>query len=282
MPTPRPIDVRHLGQERVICCWQVDGALIDPGPASALDALVEGIEGGEPKRLLLTHVHLDHAGAAGVLVRRWPHLEVWVHERGAPHLLDPSKLVASAARLYHDDMERLWGEVLPVPEENLRVLRGGEQMEGFEVAYAPGHAWHHVAFRHPHSGFAFTGDVTGVRLPPVGHVLPPTPPPDIDVEAWHRSLDAVAAWRPTALGLTHFGAWEDVDAHLEAMHEALDRWAARARELDADAYAEAIRAEMRAHADDESTVDSYLQAMPPDQQQLGLERYWRKRAERAG
>ncbi|MDQ3409420.1 MAG: MBL fold metallo-hydrolase, partial [Actinomycetota bacterium] len=232
-----------------------------------------------PARLLLTHIHLDHAGAAGALVRRWPDLEVCVHERGAPHLVDPTKLLASAQQLYGDDMERLWGEVAPVPEGNLRVLKGGEELDGYEVAYTPGHAWHHVAYRHAASGWAFTGDVTGVRIPPPGHVLPPTPPPDIDLEAWHRSLDAVAAWQPAALCLTHFGAWTDVADHLARMHEALDRWGARARDLDVDAYAGAVVAEMREHG--EGTVDSYLQAMPPDQQQLGLARYWHKRAERS-
>ena len=279
MVQPRPIDVHHLGREKVICCWQVGDVLVDPGPASSVEALLEALGDERPARLLLTHIHLDHAGATGVLVRRWPDLEVCVHERGVPHLLDPTKLLASAQRLYGGDMERLWGEVAPVPEANLRVLKGGESLDGFEVAYAPGHAWHHVAYRHEASGWAFTGDVTGVRIAPSGHLLPPTPPPDIDLEAWHRSLDAVAAWEPAALGLTHFGAWSDVTAHLAGMHEALDRWAARARDLDADAYAEAVVAEMREHGADK--VDSYLQAMPPDQQQLGLDRYWRKRAEQA-
>jgi glyoxylase-like metal-dependent hydrolase (beta-lactamase superfamily II) len=279
MDEPRPIDVHHLGREKVICAWQVGDALIDPGPASSVETLLEALGAERPARLLLTHIHLDHASAAGVLVRRWPDLEVCVHERGAPHLVDPTKLLASAERLYGDDMERLWGEVAPVPERNLRVLQGGEELDGFEVAYTPGHAWHHVAYRHEASGWAFTGDVTGVRIAPPGHLLPPTPPPDIDLEAWHRSLDAVASWEPAALCLTHFGAWTDVADHLAGMHEALDRWGARARALDADAYAVAVVDEMREHGAD--VLDSYLQAMPPDQQQLGLARYWRKRAERA-
>jgi len=279
MDQPRPIDVHHVGHEKVICCWQVGDALVDPGPASSVGTLLEALGEERPARLLLTHIHLDHAGAAGVLVRRWPDLEVCVHERGAPHVVDPTKLLASARQLYGDDMERLWGEVAPVPQRNLRVLKGGEELDGFEVAYTPGHAWHHVAYRHAASGWAFTGDVAGVRIPPPGHLLPPTPPPDIDLEAWHRSLDAVAAWQPAALCLTHFGAWTDVADHLACMHEALDRWGARARDLDAEAYAGALVAEMREHG--EGTVDSYLQAMPPDQQQLGLARYWRKRAEQA-
>lgn len=277
MDQPRPIDVHHVGQEKVICCWQVGDALIDPGPASSVGTLLDALGDERPARLLLTHIHLDHASAAGALVRRWPDLEVCVHERGAPHVIDPTKLLASAKQLYGDDMARLFGEVEPVPEGNLRVLSGGESLEGFEVAYTPGHAWHHVAYRHGASGWAFTGDVAGVRIPPPGLLLPPTPPPDIDLEAWHRSLDAVAAWEPAALCLTHFGAWTDVADHLAGMHEALDRWGARARDLDVDAYAEAVVAEMVEHGAD--TLDSYVQAMPPLQQQLGLARYWRKRAE---
>lgn len=277
MDQPRPIDVHHVGQEKVICCWQVGDALIDPGPASSVGTLLDALGDERPARLLLTHIHLDHASAAGALVRRWPDLEVCVHERGAPHVTDPTKLLASAKQLYGDDMARLFGEVEPVPEGNLRVLSGGESLEGFEVAYTPGHAWHHVAYRHGASGWAFTGDVAGVRIPPPGLLLPPTPPPDIDLEAWHRSLDAVAAWEPAALCLTHFGAWTDVADHLAGMHEVLDRWGARARDLDVDGYAEAVVAEMVEHGAD--TLDSYVQAMPPLQQQLGLARYWRKRAE---
>ncbi len=280
MDEPRPIDVRFMGREKVICCWQVGDALIDPGPASALDALLAGLGDRRPARLLLTHVHLDHAGAAGVLVRRWPTLEVCVHERGAPHMLDPSKLLESARQLYGDEMDRLWGEVAPVPEGNLRVLRGGESLEGFDVAYTPGHAWHHVSYRHEDSGWAFTGDTTGVRIPPSGHLLPPTPPPDIDLEAWHRSLDAVAAWSPAAVALTHFGAYEDVAGHLAGMREALDRWGALARDLDQDAYARALEDDIRRHTS-EADGASFLLAMPPDQQQLGLARYWRKRTEKA-
>src|SRR5688500_12902919 len=150
----RLIDVEHLGTPRVIGSWEVDGALIDPGPTSSLATLIERLE-DEPRALLLTHIHLDHAGAAGTMVRRWPELEVYVHERGAPHLADPSRLLASAGRLYGDEMERLWGEVAPIPEANLRPLAGGEQVLGFEVAYTPGHASHHVSYLHRPSGRAF-------------------------------------------------------------------------------------------------------------------------------
>jgi len=162
----RAIDVMHLGRERVICAHEIDGLVIDPGPASCLDALLAGLGDTTPRALLLTHVHLDHAGASGVLVRRFPELVVYVHELGAPHLVDPSKLVASASRLYGDDMERMWGEVAPVPEANVRALSGGEVAAGFRVEYTPGHASHHVCYLHEETGEAYVGDMAGVRIPP--------------------------------------------------------------------------------------------------------------------
>ena len=158
-----------------------------------------------PQRILLTHIHFDHAGATGALVRRWPDVEVWVHERGAPHLIDPSRLTASATRLYGDDMKRLWGEVIAVPEANLRVLTGGETIGPWRVEYTPGHASHHVSYLHEPTGTAFVGDVGGVRVEG-GPTIPPTPPPDIDIELWHESLDTVAAWDPARLAITHFGS----------------------------------------------------------------------------
>ena len=145
----RAIDVRHMGREQVICCWEVDGVLIDPGPQSTEQTLLEAIGGERPRALLLTHIHFDHAGAAGSLVRRWPELEVYVHERGAPHLIDPERLVNSAARLYGGEqgLERLWGEVVGVPQENVHALTGGETIEGsIRVEGTPGHASHHVAY----------------------------------------------------------------------------------------------------------------------------------------
>src|ERR687893_425619 len=147
----RAIDTRHMGQEKVICCWEVDGVLVDPGPQSTEETLLEALGGEQPRALLLTHIHFDHAGATGALVRRWPDLEVYVHERGAPHLIDPSKLLASAERLYGDKLEYLWGEILPVPKENVRVLGGGESVLGMRVAYTPGHASHHVCYLHEDS-----------------------------------------------------------------------------------------------------------------------------------
>ena len=274
----QPIDVRHLGRERVICCWRVGDVLVDPGPESSLRTLVEALGGEPPRALLLTHIHLDHAGAAGAIVRRWPEVTVYVHQVGAPHLVDPAKLLASARRLYGDDMERLWGEVAPVPEGNLRALAGGETVEGFRVAYTPGHASHHVSYLHEDSGRAFVGDVVGVQVERGGPVLTPTPPPDIDVEAWNRSLSLVAEWEPASLGITHFGAIERPFEHLAIVRDRLAAWATLARELDGSAFEAHIRQEIAANTDPD-TAAAYLQACPPEQQWPGLERYWRRRSE---
>ena len=274
----QPIDVRHLGRERVICCWRVGDVLVDPGPESSLRTLVEALGGEPPRALLLTHIHLDHAGAAGAIVRRWPEVTVYVHQVGAPHLVDPAKLLASARRLYGDDMERLWGEVAPVPEGNLRALAGGETVEGFRVAYTPGHASHHVSYLHEDSGRAFVGDVAGVQVERGGPVLTPTPPPDVDVEAWNRSLSLVAEWEPASLGITHFGAIERPFEHLAIVRDRLAAWATLARELDGPTFEAHIRQEIAANTDPD-TAAAYLQACPPEQQWPGLERYWRRRSE---
>jgi glyoxylase-like metal-dependent hydrolase (beta-lactamase superfamily II) len=268
----------HLGRDRVICAFEVDDVIVDPGPASSVDTLLAALD-TEPRALLLTHIHLDHAGAAGVLARAFPQLMIYVHERGAPHLIDPSRLLDSATRLYGDDMERLWGEVAPVPAERVVALAGNETIEGFRVAYTPGHASHHVCYLHEATGHAYVGDVAGVRLPPHEYTLPPTPPPDIDVELWQHSLDIVGAWTPTALCITHFGQFDDVPEHLDRVRAALAERAERARRLDPDEFAEWSEAETRSAVDAE-TAESVVQAAPPDSLGVGLRRYWEKREER--
>jgi glyoxylase-like metal-dependent hydrolase (beta-lactamase superfamily II) len=273
----RAIDVLHLGRDRVICAFEVEGLIVDPGPASCVDTLLHRLGPVEPRALLLTHVHLDHAGAAGVLCRRYPDLTVYVHERGARHLVDPTKLVESAGRVWGDDMWELWGEVAPVPEERLRVLEGGETVEGFRVAYTPGHASHHVAYLHDDSGDAYVGDVAGVRLPPYEHTIAPTPPPDIDVEAWLDSLHTVASWNPQSLCLTHFGPVTDVADQLHRVRHALNESADSAR-LDGEEGFIAKLESSLAEATDPATVEAFEQAAPPDQLYQGLSRYWRKKA----
>ncbi len=276
----RAIDVMQLGLDRVIGAWEVDGAVVDPGPESRLETLLEGLGGEAPRALLLTHVHLDHAGASGALVRRFPGLEVYVHERGAPHMADPSRLLASARQLYGEDMERLWGETVPVPEENLRVLSGGEELHGLRVAYTPGHADHHVCYLHEETGEAFVGDVCGVRIPPAETTVAPTPPPEVDVEAWSASLDLVAGWRPEALCLTHFGRVDAVEVHLVRVREGLVSRSELARAHGREAFLAGVEEEVDA-TDDPEVAERLRLAAPPDQMWLGLERYWRKRVERA-
>jgi glyoxylase-like metal-dependent hydrolase (beta-lactamase superfamily II) len=263
----------HMGREHVICCWEVDGLLIDPGPQSCEDTLLAALGDERPKALLLTHIHFDHAGAAGALVRRWPDLPVYVHERGAPHLANPEKLVASAARLYggEEGLARLWGEVVPVPEDNLKILTGGETVEGFRVEYTPGHASHHVCYFHEASGMAFVGDMAGVRVPPEPFTLAPTPPPDIDLEAWERSIETIAAWEPEALGLTHWGQADEPPEQLERAREALHEQARMADGNDVDGFVEAYEARVHQQAGD--AAEAILQAAPPDQLYLGLDRW---------
>jgi glyoxylase-like metal-dependent hydrolase (beta-lactamase superfamily II) len=268
----RLIDVEHLGRQRVIGCWEIDGVLIDPGPTSSMGTLIEALDGAEPRGLLLTHIHLDHAGAAGSLVRRWPELPVYVHERGARHLADPTKLLASAKRLYGDQMERLWGEVAAVPAENLHPLSGGEEVLGFRVAYTPGHASHHVSYLHPPSGRAFVGDTAAVRIPPSEFVMPPTPPPDIDLDQWEDSIDRILDWEPSSLGLTHFAGIDEPEAHLELVRERLRQQAELAQKLSAERFEQRIREQVSANADPE-TAKALIQAVPPEQQWLGLDRY---------
>jgi glyoxylase-like metal-dependent hydrolase (beta-lactamase superfamily II) len=174
-------------------------------------------------------------------------------------------------------MERLWGEVVPVPEANIRALAGGEEVLGFHVSYTPGHASHHVSFFHAESGRAFVGDTACVRIPPSDFVLPPTPPPDIDLELWLESLATIEAWEPSSLGLTHFGAIEDVPAHLATVRRRLAEQAERARTMDAEEFERALRADVQR----ESGGEEMLQAVPPEQQWAGLHRYWEKREEKA-
>ena len=228
------VDLLFLGRPHAVATAVVRApgtlALIDPGPSTCLESLdlglqQQGLRLSEVTQILLTHIHLDHAGATGTIVRRYPHVNVFVHERGAAHMADPGKLMASAARLYGDRMDRLWGEFAAVPAKNLTVLAGGERIDAggrsFEVAYTPGHASHHVSYYDRSSGVAFVGDTAGVCIDG-GYVLPPTPPPDIDLEAWKGSVARIEAWSPQTLFLTHFGPVQGAAPHLQALMENLE------------------------------------------------------------
>jgi glyoxylase-like metal-dependent hydrolase (beta-lactamase superfamily II) len=270
----------HLGRPHVIGCWEVGGVLVDPGPESSVSNVLEALGDERPRALLLTHIHLDHAAATGALVRRWPDLEVYVHERGAPHLIDPSKLLASAGRLYGDQMERLWGEIVPVPEGNVHPLAGGEQVLGMRVAYTPGHASHHVCYLHEESGTAFVGDVAAVSLPGTDLIVPPTPPPDVDIETWEDSIGIVESWAPERLALTHFGAIDDPAPHLAKVRERLREEAQLARELSEQDYEQRHRNLVAEHAETTESAEELIQCVPPEYQWRGLDRYWSKREER--
>jgi glyoxylase-like metal-dependent hydrolase (beta-lactamase superfamily II) len=275
----RVIDVEHLGRPHVIGCWEVEGMLVDPGPESSLPTLLEKLGGERPEAVLLTHIHLDHAAATGALVARWPDLPVYVHERGAPHLIDPRRLLASAERLYGERLEYLWGKILPVPEANVTTLSGGEVVRGMRVAYTPGHASHHVCYLHEESGTAFVGDVAACRLPGTSLVIPPTPPPDIDVELWEESIATVEAWAPQRLALTHFGPVDEPVAHLAEARRRLREEAELARGMDEETYETDLRRRIAAALDPEIREEMF-QAVPTAYQWSGLDRYWRKKAER--
>ncbi len=276
---PDPLDLRHLGHERVIGSYLLeteDGlALQDCGPTTCVPELKarlaeRGLELPDVRHLLLSHIHLDHAGAAGVLVREHPGLQVHVSEIGAPHLVDPSRLERSARRLYGDDFDRLWGELAPVPSENVHVV--GDQTLGLATFPSPGHASHHVCYLDP-EGTLYAGDAAGVRIRPAEFVLPPTPPPDVDLAAWALTLDEVERRGPQRLALIHFGVFADVERHLEELRRRLHGWAERVR-------AGASEEQFAAMAADDLAADqaAYEQAMPFWQSYAGLERYWEKRA----
>jgi glyoxylase-like metal-dependent hydrolase (beta-lactamase superfamily II) len=292
------VDLNFLDRPKVIATGVIASAagiaLVDPGPGSCLATLEEqlqaqGVRLGDVTHLLLTHIHLDHAGATGTIVKRHPHVQVVVHERGATHMIDPQKLLDSATRLYGADMDRLWGEFLAVPERNVRGVRGGERIEAagrtFDVAYTPGHALHHVSFYDASSGIAFVGDTAGVCIDG-GYIVPPTPPPDIDLEAWSESARRIEAWRPKTLFLTHFGPSAlPPAAHMQTLLDHLQTTARFARETlsqpgtDDDrrrTFAELLKRELRREMN-EAQMASYGVAAPFEMLWDGLARYWRKR-----
>jgi glyoxylase-like metal-dependent hydrolase (beta-lactamase superfamily II) len=293
------IDAMHLGRPHVIASYLLAGpepALVDPGPASTLPALEAGLAAhglglGDIRSILLTHIHLDHAGATGLILASNPQVRVYVHTRGAPHLLDPSRLLGSATQLYGDLMGTLWGDVRPVPAEAITTLAGGETLRlggrTLRAFDAPGHAKHHLVYLDAGSGAAFVGDNGGVRLPGLRFARPATPPPDIDLEAWARTLDLIGGLGPRWLMLTHFGAFGDVEHHLGDYRARLAAWGDQVRlGLEGGAPEQEQVAALEQLAEQEAAGVS-----PAEQEALrqqtgalalswrGIARYWRKRAE---
>jgi glyoxylase-like metal-dependent hydrolase (beta-lactamase superfamily II) len=292
------IDLEFLGRPHAIASaiiqCEAGVAVVDPGPTTCLPALElglqqQGVRWPDVRQILLTHIHLDHAGATGTIVREHPQIRVFVHDRGAPHMIDPQKLIDSASRLYGADMDRLWGEIAPVPAANLAILAGDERIEAggrsFDVAYTPGHASHHVSYFDRSSGIAFVGDTAGVCIDG-GYVLPPTPPPDIDVEKWRGSLDKIEAWAHDTIFLTHFGPIGNVRPHLETLWQNLGEMAKWVRhtldepgsdEERSRTFAERLRHDMRRQMNDVQ-IAAYPVAAPFELLWLGLARYWRKKS----
>jgi glyoxylase-like metal-dependent hydrolase (beta-lactamase superfamily II) len=273
--TNDPIDLYHQGAPRVIGSYLLeteDGpALHDCGPATCVDALQaglrdRGLELTDIRHLLLSHIHLDHAGAAGVLVRAHPALQVHVSAIGAPHLVDPSRLEASARRLYGDVFDTLWGELAPVPEQNIHVV--GDSVLGFECFPSPGHASHHVVYLGA-NGTAYCGDAAGVRIQPHEYVLPPTPPPEFDLDAWLSTIDELERRDPQELALIHFGVARNPSEHLEQLRRRLEQWTSVVA-------GGATQEEFEAAAAAESS-EEYDIAMPLWQSYAGLKRWAEKR-----
>ena len=294
------LDTNWVGRPRSIAAalLESDGhrVIIDPGPESTLGTLRErlharGISVAQLNAILLTHIHLDHAGASGSLVRENPQIAVYVHDLGAPHMIDPSRLLASAQRLWPDTLHQLFGDTLPVPKENLRILQGGEKLtlgtRKVEVEYTPGHASHHVSYFDGSEGIAFVGDTTGIRIDNGPYILPATPPPDISLEIWEKSFATILARRPSRLFLTHFGFAGNPAEHIEEFRRRLHHWAQLAAEVlrSASSEAEAKNAFVaRAQGEMQEQLgakeaDHHAFTAGLDLSFLGLARYLRKRAE---
>jgi len=292
------VDLNHLGRSSVIGAAVLeldDGvAIVDPGPSSTAPVLRAGLAGSgiqvsDVRWLLVTHVHLDHAGACGSLVRENPAIRVVVHERGARHMADPSRLVASARRVFGERMDELWGPFLPVPGGNLHIVSDGDpislgnQGRRLEVAYTPGHAKHHVSYFDAETRIAFVGDAAGARIRDAETILPATPPPDFDPDLIQASVERILEWQPERLFLTHFGLATDVNGHAARHAKKLSDWSQQVRqslqETDSDQvlagrFSEWVRADLRDSMDEESVL-AYEQGAATDLSWSGLARYWR-------
>jgi len=270
------LDLHFLGEEQLFCTYLLeleDGlALVDPGPQTTLATLESGLDElgvtvAELRHLLITHIHFDHSGACGALVAANPRLRVHVSERGAPHLASPERLERSARRLYGDMFDVLWGTVQPVPAENIEVA--GDRAAGLDCFAAPGHAVHHVCFM-TGEGTLFAGDTLGVRWPPSQYVLPATPPPDVDLEAWHASLDEIERREPDTLALPHFGLVAEPEEHVRVFRLRLMLWAEIVRRgANVHEFVDEVSLDIDAETAKFSELTDLLR-----HSYLGLKRYW--------
>ena len=274
---PEPIDLMHMGNERTIASYLLDTddgpALFDCGPTTTIDALEAGLDRQglrltDIRHLLLSHIHLDHAGAAGVLVRAHPGLQVHVSAIGAPHLVEPERLERSARRLYGDTFDTLWGELAPVPQANVHVV--GERVLGLDCFPTPGHATHHVSYLDG-DGTLYAGDVAGVRIQPGRFVMPPTPPPEFDLDTWQQSLDEIGQRDPERLALIHWGVADDVQRHLADLRLELYDWADTIRGgAELQEFVDYVKLELSDAGEDTGQYDL---AMPLWQSYQGLKRW---------
>jgi len=292
------IDLHFQGEPQVIAAYLVRGRtgamLIETGPGSTIDALVAGIQAAgmavtDLTAVYVTHIHLDHAGAAGLLAAMNPRLTVHAHPFGVPHIVDPSKLIASAARIYGDQMERLWGSWAPIDPDRVKPIEHGERIDlGGRVLTAwhtPGHARHHVAFLEDHNGDLYTGDVAGINIPGADYVLAPTPPPEFDPESWLQSIALMRSLQPLRLLPTHYGPAPDPGRRLAALEESIHRFVEIAETSFAagenqEQLTDRLHAELAAKAPSD-LVDHLELASPSYMAAMGLTRYLTKRAEKA-
>jgi glyoxylase-like metal-dependent hydrolase (beta-lactamase superfamily II) len=297
-----PIDLQWTGRPRSIAAALLrDGnfaALLDPGPSSTLPRLREqvtqqGLAVPDLRAIFLTHIHLDHAGACGSLVKENPELRIFVHSKGAPHLIDPAKLLESSGRLFGADRDRLFGDFLPVPENNVHTLEGGEVIatgsRELQVHYSPGHASHHVTYFEPQDTVAFVGDTAGICVEGDGFVLPAMPPPDVSMELWDASLDMIHGLNAGKLFLTHFGFSQRPQQHIDTFRQRLHWWNETAQELVSkklDAamatkiFSDRVTEEAARHLPTEE-LEHYLFNGSLPLSWLGLERYHRKKSSAA-
>jgi len=289
------IDLGFLGIPKTIAAYVLehpDGpVLIETGPYSTFPALEKGLQQLDTapedlQAVLLTHIHLDHAGSAWAFAQKG--VPVYVHPKGGRHLAQPEKLLASAKRIYEDMMDQLWGTMEPIPADQLHTVEdGAEVLPGIRAIYSPGHAVHHIAWQW--EDVIFTGDVAGVRIGK-GIVVPPCPPPDIHVEDWQTSIQALRDAAPKSLYLTHYGEITDVETHLDALEKRLLDWAnwMKPRYEAGDPVTEIapdfekyVRKELADHGLDQEGLRQYDAANPPWMSVAGLLRYWKKRSERS-
>jgi glyoxylase-like metal-dependent hydrolase (beta-lactamase superfamily II) len=293
------IDLQFGGMEDVIAAYVIGEGdrrlLYETGPTTTIPPLRAGLESAgidfsQIEAIAVSHIHLDHSGGAGVLLRDHPHLRLLVHPVGAPHMANPEKLINSAARIYTDRMDELWGEIAPIEEERIDTLEdgatvtiGGRQLR---VQYVLGHASHHIVLFDEATGVLFTGDTAGVRVQGNQHVGAATPPPEFDPDAWKLSIEIMRDFGASKLALTHSHAFDDVDRHLDAVLPGTDAFIESARQTfteggDMGAVIANLQNVVRAGVGGNEAVYNKLElADPAYVSAMGLERYLRKRGEK--